>query len=104
MTVLRRWWWLLLLIPIGIGAARLRLDVEVLNLLPPNLPAVQGLKIYQENFSNARELIVTLEGSEPGELETTARTLANALRSETNLVAHVTWQPAWLEYPGQAAE
>jgi predicted RND superfamily exporter protein len=104
MTLLRRWWWLLLLIPIGIGAARLRLDVEVLNLLPPNLPAVQGLKIYQENFSNARELIVTLEGPEPGELETTARTLANALRKETNLVAHVTWQPAWLEYPGQAAE
>jgi predicted RND superfamily exporter protein len=104
MTFLRRWWWLLLLIPIGIGAARLRLDVEVLNLLPPNLPAVQGLKIYQENFSNARELIVTLEGDSPEQLEDTARVLANALRKEANLVAHVTWQPAWLEYPGQSAE
>jgi predicted RND superfamily exporter protein len=104
MTFLRRWWWLLLLIPIGIGAARLRLDVEVLNLLPPNLPAVQGLKIYQENFSNARELIVTLEGDSPEQLEETARALANALRKETNLVSNVTWQPAWLEYPGQSAE
>src|SRR5258705_4455068 len=104
MTRLRRWWWLLLLIPIVIGATRLRLDVEVLNLLPPNLPSVQGLKIYQENFSNARELIVTLEGPDANQLESTARDLAHALRRQTNLAAHVTWQPAWLEFPGQSAE
>ena len=104
MVGLRRWWWWLLLIPIVIGAARLRFDVEVLNLLPSQLPAVQGLKIYQDNFSNARELIVTLEGDDPHVLETLARDLAARLRAQTNLVAQVTWQPAWLEYPGQSAE
>lgn len=104
MTVLRRWWWLLLLIPVVIGATRLRLDVEVLNLLPQNLPAVQGLKLYEQNFSNARELIITLEGTDPNEIEREARALAEALRGQTNLVSQVTWQPAWLEYPGQSAE
>ena len=104
MVGLRRFWWWLLLIPIAIGAARLRFDVEVLNLLPAHVPAVQGLKIYQQNFSNARELIVTLEGDNPDDLETGARELAVGLRAETNLVAQVTWQPAWLEYPGQSAE
>ena len=104
MVGLRRSWWWLLLIPIVIGVGRLRFDVEVLNLLPAHVPAVQGLKIYQENFSNARELIVTLEGDDPDHLEASARQLATALRIETNLVAQVTWQPAWLEYPGQSAE
>src|SRR5688572_7645399 len=104
MSVLRRWWWLLLLIPIVIGAARLRLDVEVLTLLPGNLPTVQGLKTYQQNFSNARELIITLEGPDPHALETAARTLAESLRRKTGLVSQVTWQPAWIEYPGQSAE
>ena len=104
MIRVRGWWWWLLLIPIVIGAARLRFDVEVLNLLPANLPAVHGLKLYQENFSNARELIITLEGEEPEAVEAAARGLAEKLRGQTNLVAHVTWQPAWLEYPGQSAE
>ena len=40
-----RWWWLALLIPIIAGIARLHFDVEVLDLLPANVPAVQGLKI-----------------------------------------------------------
>lgn len=104
MVGLCRWWWWLLLIPIVIGVARLRFDVEILNLLPGNVPAVQGLKIYQANFSNARELIVTLEGPDPDALEAAARRLAGVLRAETNLVAQVTWQPAWLEFPGQSAE
>ena len=45
------WLGLLLLIPLGLGVARLRFDVEVLNLLPGGAPAVQGLKIFQQNSS-----------------------------------------------------
>ncbi|MCI0744996.1 MAG: MMPL family transporter [Verrucomicrobia subdivision 3 bacterium] len=103
MTGFRRWWWILLLILIGIGLTRLRLDVEVLNLLPQSLPAVQGLKTYQENFSNARELIIAVKG-DAEDVETAARTLAQALRRQTNLASKVIWQPLWLEYPGQSAE
>ncbi|HUR45911.1 MAG TPA: MMPL family transporter [Candidatus Saccharimonadales bacterium] len=99
----RLWWWLLL-IPLVLGVLRLRFDVEVLNLLPGQEPVVQGLKLYQQNFSNARELIITLEGAEPEGVETAARSVAEFLRTQSNLVTAVTWQPPWLEHPEQGAE
>src|SRR5438552_721156 len=98
------WLWLLLLVPLGIGIARLRFDVEILNLLPEKLPVARGLKSYQQNFSNARELIITLEAPTPDETESAARSLAQMLRAQISLVAEVTWQPAWMESPVQAAE
>ena len=104
MKLSRSWLWLLILVPLALGIARLRFDVEILNLLPEKLSVAQGLKIYQQNFSDARELIITLEAPTPDETESAARTLAQLLRSQTNLVADVTWQPAWMENPGQAAE
>lgn len=99
-----RWWWLALLIPIIAGLARLHFDVEVLDLLPANVPAVQGLKIYQQHFANARELIVTVKSPDADSAEIVARAIAENLRVETNLVASVTWQPPWLEHPEQTAE
>lgn len=99
-----RWWWLLLLIPIALGLARLHFDVEVLDLLPANVPAVQGLKLYQQHFANARELIVTVKASNRETAEQTAKSIAEKLRAETNLVSDATWQPPWLEHPDQTAE
>jgi len=64
-----RWnraWWLLLFVPLAIGLGRLRIGTEVLDLLPPDEPAVQGLKIYQQHFANARELILTLRAADAG--------------------------------------
>ncbi|MEO6033894.1 MAG: MMPL family transporter [Verrucomicrobiota bacterium] len=100
----RRWLWLLVLIPIALGFTRLRFDVEILNLLPEDSGIVQGLKIYQQNFSNARELIITLHSDDAEKTETAARLLAVALRQQRNLVADATWQPGWLEYPEQSPE
>jgi uncharacterized protein len=100
----RHWLWLLLLIPISIGFMRLRLDVEVMNLLPDDYPVVRGLKLYQTDFANARELIITVDARESETAENAARTIATALRAATNLTAQVTWQPLWLENPGQSAE
>jgi predicted exporter len=102
-----RWnraWWLLLLAPLALGLGRLRIDTEVLNLLPPDEPSVQGLKIYQQHFANAHELIITLRAAEAGKAEHLAEVLANRLRAESNLVAGVSWQPPWMENPAQAAE
>jgi uncharacterized protein len=86
------------------GAARLRFDVEVLNLLPDKAPEVQGLKLYQQNFSNAAELILTIRATAPELAEETARRMAESLRLETNLVADASWQAPWVERPAQAAE
>ena len=102
-----RWnraWWLLLLAPLAFGLGRLRIDTEVLDLLPAEEPAVQGLKIYQQHFANARELIITLRGPDADKAERLAGVLATRLRAETNLVAGVSWQPPWMENPAQAAE
>ena len=102
-----RWnraWWLLLFVPLAFGLSRLRIDTEVLDLLPPDEPAVQGLKIYQQHFANARELIITLRAADAGTAEHLAEVLATRLRAESNLVAAVSWQPPWMEHPAQAAE
>ncbi len=96
-----RWLWLLLLLPITLGLARLRFDVEVFNLLPGDLPVVQGLKLFQQHFANARELLITLRAADAEQAENEARTLAERLREQTNLVASVAWEPPWLEHPGQ---
>src|SRR5437870_9359088 len=99
-----RWLWLLLLAPVALGLTRLRMDVEVFDLLPANLEAVEGLKLYQQHFANARELIVTLQAPDAEQAASAARAVAESLRRQTNLVATVTWEPPWLEHPEQAAE
>jgi len=96
--------WLILLPLLAIGLARLRFDVEVFDLLPPDLRAVQGLKIYQEHFANARDLLLTISAPGAEQAEAAARSIAERLRVETNLVAEVTWEPPWLEHPEQTAE
>jgi len=101
---LKRWWWALLTVAVGIGLCRLRFDVDILNLLPPDEPTVQGLKLYQKHFTNARELVVTLRAPDAERAERLADALAARLRQQTNLVATVSWQPPWMENPGQMAE
>ena len=103
-SFLKRWWWALLFVAVGLGLVRLRFDVDILDLLPPDEPTVQGLKLYQRHFTNARELVVTLRGPDAGQAERLAGELAARLRQETNLVAEVTWQPPWMEQPEQLGE
>src|SRR4051812_31063634 len=104
MTRAVRLLWLVLPVLIIIGLIRLRFDAEVLNLLPSKVPAVEGLKLYQQHFANARELVITIESPEAAQTEAAARTIAEQLRPQTNLFASVTWQPPWLEHPDQTAE
>lgn len=101
---MKRWWWLLILFPLAVGLARLRFDVEVLNLLPSDLPVVEGLKLYQRYFSSGDELIVTVQASDADTSESAARVLALGLRRQTNLVSRALWQPPWIEHPDQTAE
>jgi uncharacterized protein len=101
---LNRWWWALLLVAVAVGLCRLRFDADVLNLLPPDEPTVQGLKLYQQYFTNAREVIVTLRAPDAESAERLAGKLAARLRQQTNLVAEVSWQAPWQEHPEQLAE
>jgi predicted exporter/lauroyl/myristoyl acyltransferase len=99
-----RWWWWLLLVPVVAGLARLHFDAEMLDLLPAQIPAVQGLKIYQQHFTDARELIITVRAPDRETAERAVKTIADNLTQVTNLVANVTWQPPWQEHPEQTAE
>ncbi len=105
---MKYWWrragWWFLLLPVGLGLARLRFDTDVLDLLPAGQPAVQGLKLYQQHFANARELLITLRAPDAEKAERLAGALAARLRAQTNLIAGVTWQPPWMEQPAQLAE
>src|SRR5580658_1539528 len=96
-----RWWWLLFLVPVALGITRLHFDTEVLDLLPANNPSVQGLKIYQQYFANARQLVITVKASDPDDSGNAARAITENLRAATNLVADATWQAPWQEHPDQ---
>lgn len=99
----RRLGWLLLLVPIGLGLARLRLNTDVLNLLPDQLPVVQGLKLYQRHFTDTRELLITLQAADAQSAESAARQVAERLRSQTQLVASAISEPPWQSDPAQLA-
>ena len=94
----------MLLVPIIAGLARLHLDAEMLDLLPAKVPAVQGLKIYQQHFTDARELIITVRALDRKIAEHAAEAIAEQLAKATNLVSNVNWQPPWQEHPEQTAE
>ncbi len=102
----KSWFWVILVMALLViaGMIRLRFDVEVLNLLPDDLPVVQGLKLYKQHFTDSRELIVTVSAPEAASAESAAHSLALTLRAETNLVSSVLWEPAWMERPAQAVE
>ncbi len=100
----RHAWWLGLLLLVAVGFSRLRFDAEILDLLPGDQPTVRGLKLYQQHFANARELIISLRAPDGEKAEQLAGIMAARLRQETNLVAGVAWQPPWMEHPEQAAE
>lgn len=95
--------WLAVVLLLGLGWSRVRLDTEVLNLLPGAVPTVRGLQLYQEHFVNARELLVTVQAADAGAAEDAARQLAGVLRSAIPGVADVVWRPPWMERPEDMA-
>jgi predicted RND superfamily exporter protein len=106
MSILRRSHWLLLalLVLAGFGLTRLKFNVEVLDLLPSDIPAVQGLKTYQRHFANTRELIITLQHEDPEQTELAAESLAAALSLTHSLSRSVQWAPPWRSQPLATAE
>lgn len=80
--------WLGILLLAGVSilvlATRLRLDTEVLNLLPSGFQSVEGLKIYNRDFSQVRELTFALvaKPEDADLLEEFAPQFADALRAQ----------------------
>lgn len=88
----------------ALGVFRLRFDTQILDLLPPRLKVVQGLKLYEDHFSNRRELIVSLRAADAPAAEAAAASLAAAFRAQSNYIDSVRWQPVWQDNPTLSAE
>jgi predicted RND superfamily exporter protein len=86
---------LLLVILAVIGAFRLKLDVEVLNLLPGNNQVSRGLLLYQKRFLNSGELIITVQAESAEESSKAVDAIVHTLSPATNLLKTVFWQPPW---------
>jgi uncharacterized protein len=86
--------WLLLLVPVALGLGRLRFDVDVLNLLPENLPEVRGLSMFQKFFSDSEELILTIKAPDPDRAAQAAESIAETLRDYASLIRRVSSAPA----------
>ncbi|HEV2318508.1 MAG TPA: hypothetical protein VGV18_02075, partial [Verrucomicrobiae bacterium] len=101
---LKRWWWVFLLVAVALGFWRLRFDADVLDLLPSDEPSVAGLKLYEQHFTKAEELIITINAPDAAQALVLAQKLAETLRQHSSLVREVTWQPPWMEHPEQLGE
>ncbi len=69
---------------IFILVTRLQLDTEVLNLLPNNFESVEGLKVYNRDFAQTRELTFALvsQPDDVDKLEEFAPQFAESLRKQ----------------------
>jgi len=89
--------WALLLLATGLGLSRIRVDANVLDLLPPDLVAVRGLKIFLGHFGQPHELIVMVEAGNASEAGALVDSLADRLRASATLT--VRGAPPWAADP-----
>ncbi len=87
-----------------LGAFRLRIDVDVLNLLPSGSRVAKGLGVYQEKFLQAGELILVLRSDDPDATLAAATSIVHQARIHTNLVERAFWQPPANESIVEAAK
>ena len=75
----------LTIVCIAILLTSLRLDSEIFNVLPGKFPSVQGLKIYDHDFEQTRELTFALvcDPQDVDKLEEFAPVFAERLRGQT---------------------
>ena len=69
---------------LAILVTRLRLDTEILDLLPQGFPSVEGLKVYNNEFEQTRELTFALlcQPDDVDKLEEFAPKFAERLHSQ----------------------
>ena len=86
-----------------VGFGRLRIDVDVFNLLPIDSRMVDGLKLYQQSFGTSRELIIALRSPDASQTERAARSLAGEL-GRSDLTTRVVWRSPFREDPAALGE
>ncbi len=85
------------------GFLRLRIDVDVFNLLPADSPVVDGLKLYQRSFGASQDLIISLRSPDANLTEPAVRALAEKLE-DSGLTSRVIWRSPLGDNPDQLGE
>lgn len=86
------------------GLSRIRFDVDILRLLPANLPQVEGMSLFLKHFSRSNELILTVDSKAPENADAAAKAISEALAKRTDLASRVVDKPLWESSPGDLAE
>jgi predicted RND superfamily exporter protein len=87
-----------------IGIFRLRIDVDILNLLPADDDVARGLAEYQDRFLQAGEVIIVVRTAFPESSEEAATGIVKSLRARTDLVERAFSQPPASESLVDAAQ
>ncbi len=94
---------LLIVALLAIGFYRLRLGVDIFELLPGDSLMARGLRLYQNSFGTSRELILSVQAPDAQTAENAARSLAEAIE-KSRLSLRVIWQNPLAANPQARAE
>src|SRR5688500_20171242 len=75
-----------------IGIFRLRIDVDILNLLPRDNSIARGLAEYQDKFLQAGEVVMVVRTEDPAHSTEAVNAIVEALRAKSNLITRIFWQ------------
>lgn len=90
----------LLVIALGaVGVARLSFNVDLLKLLPRELPGVEGTVAFQKFHDRPDELLITLASSDGSDIGDLAEDLAARLAAAPGLAGQVQAEPVWRSAP-----
>ncbi len=95
---------LVLVALVASGLGRINFNVQVLALLPQDIPAVQGLSAFLKHFQKSTELVALLESDSPETVAALTTRFIAELRSRPDLVRRVVAAPPAQNDPNSFAE
>jgi len=93
-----------LLVFTGAGLSHISFNVDILKLLPTQLPQVKGLSLFLKHFAQPKELIVTIEAPTPEAADAAADALSAAFAKRPDLVERAVSHAPWEKKPADLSE
>ena len=88
----------------AVGISRLTYNVDLLDLLPRDLPGLAGTQMLRDTFQRPDRLVIAVEAPDPELAGKATDSLAARLQAEASLCRNVQSRPAWESNPQELAE
>ena len=88
----------------AVGISRLSYNVDVLDLLPKDLPGLEGTRRMRDTFQRANRLVSAMEAPDADLMRRAEDSLEKHLQAQTGLCRQVQGKPAWEGNPQDLAE